>query len=169
MHLLFIIFLFLNCAFTHASALEERSATPRLKVNHLRLQDTAWECSIFNRREDIETPDLVRVFYLNLTSSDSSITINGHAYQLVYLEAALPKSRYSKRITFPSFFKKHSVTVLKHDSFSNFYVLSKLVEKNPKGRLCETLSFFEYFPESEESYTISFIKQTDLAGFQSNS
>ena len=125
-----------------------RSIIPRI--------EESWGNGTFNIREDIDDSQRLKVYYL--CSVTKEIRIGTQSYKYVYLESSFKKGTYKRNSTFLSFFKGHSVTRLKQDSSLDFNALTKLFAAKPQALSCDALSFHQYFPEKEESYTLSFIK-----------
>ncbi|MBY0463020.1 MAG: hypothetical protein K2Q34_07545, partial [Alphaproteobacteria bacterium] len=167
MHLLFfVIFFLIHFEKSHSSAPLESDLTVERLRSTLPVLQQSWELSSLTPQKNAEDEAYSRVssFY----SSKKGVSLNSNSYKYVYIEVTFKKDAYSdsifkrrsysKNSTFLSFLEGHSVTKLLPDSSVDFSVLSKLSSLSPEVVPCETLSFFEYFPESEESYTISFIR-----------
>lgn len=94
-----------------------------------------------------------------LYSISTGIPLHGEHYQYVYLKATFKKGAYNKSTSFLSFLKRNRVTHLKPDFLADFEALTQLFEAKREVFPCEALSFYEFFPEKKESYTVTFIRQ----------
>ena len=171
MRLLFsVIFLLVHLEKSHSSTPSEFDLTVEKLKSILPSLDNSWNSpplTVKKHPED-ETQLKVSSFYF----SEKEISLNSKSYKYAYLEATFKKSNYSesffsrcpysKSSTFLSFLEGHSVTKLNPDSSQDFRILSELSSSlSPEeASECshETLSYFQYFPENEESYTVTFIR-----------
>lgn len=159
--LFFIIFFFASLGQTQSANLvnPEELSVQTLKSIFPNIKDS-WGTGpfIIEKDPDEDPKGYTRLKISCLYEVSDGITIGTESYQYIYLESLFKKGAYNKKASFLSFFERHSITSLKSDSMPNFIALTKLFAAKPTAFPCETLSFFDYFSENKESYTISFIR-----------
>ena len=121
-----------------------------------------WEASGIT--ENPEDSEKLKASYLYHVPA--GITLGTESFRYIYLEATFKKGAH-RSSSFLSFLKRNGVTNLTPDFLADFHGLTKLFKAEPDAFPCEAFSFYEYFPAKEESYTVTFIRQTDPRGSRS--